>query len=143
LSDTNLITNLSGASFHEGALDRIRRGMIVLGVGLSALTWILFGWRMAAGLACGCCVAYLNFHLLKRVVTGVVERTVVSGVPQSGKGIIMRFVLRYLAVACAAYVILTSYPASLRGFLAGLFLPVTAILCEAAYELYMAIVHRI
>jgi hypothetical protein len=55
--DTDLITNLSGASFHEGALDRIRRGMIILGGTLSALTWMFFGWRMAAGLACGCCVA--------------------------------------------------------------------------------------
>ena len=141
--ETNLIANSTDTSFHEGALDRIRRGMIVLGMGFSALTWVLLGWRMAVGLACGCCVAYLNFHLLKRVVTGVVERTVVSGVPQSGKVIILRFVLRYLAVACAAYVILTSYPAGLRGFLAGLFLPVAAILCEAAYELYMALVHRV
>jgi hypothetical protein len=141
--DTHLIANLSTTSFHDGALDRIRQGMIVLGVGFSALAWIFFGWRMAAGLACGCCVAYLNFHLLKRVVTGVVERTVVSGVPQSGKGIILRFVLRYLAVACAACVILTSYPASLHAFFAGLFLPVAAIFWEAAYELYMALVHRI
>ena len=55
----------------------------------------------------------------------------------------MRFVLRYLAVACAAYVILTSYPASLYGFLVGLFLPVAAILCEAAYELYTALARGI
>ena len=39
----------------------------------------------------------------------------------------------------AAYAILTSFPASLRGLFAGLFLPVAAIACEAAYELYVAI----
>jgi hypothetical protein len=141
--DINLIASPTGLSFHAGALDRIRRGMIILGVGFTTVAWVLLGWRIAAGLASGCCIAYLNFHLLQRVVSGVVERTIASGNPQSGKGIILRFVLRYLAVACAAYVILTSYPASLHGFLAGLFLPVAAILCEAAYELYMALVHRI
>lgn len=130
-------------SFHAGALGRIQRGMIVLGVGFTVATWMLLGWRMAGGFVCGCGISYVNFHLLKRVVSGVVERTVVSGNPQSGKGIIVRFVLRYLAVACAAYVILTSYPASLRGFLVGLFLPVAAILCEAAYELYMALARGI
>ncbi len=123
--------------FRDDALDRIQRGMIVIGSLLSALAWPVYGWRTAIGLACGCAVGYVNFHLLKRVVSGVVERTVASGSPQSGKVIIVRFVLRYLAVACAAYVILTSYPASLYGFLAGLFLPVAAIMCEAVYQLFI------
>ncbi|MGH9510880.1 MAG: ATP synthase subunit I [Terriglobales bacterium] len=130
-------------SFHAGALSRIQRGMILIGVGLSFATWLTLGWRVAAGFASGSAVAYANFYLLKRVVEGVVERTVQSGNRQSGKGIIVRFVLRYLAVACAAYVILTSYPASLHGFLVGLFLPVAAILCEATYELYMALARGI
>jgi small-conductance mechanosensitive channel len=141
--DRYLIASPSSTSFHAGALGRIQRGMVVIGVGLTFVAWMILGWRIAAGFACGCSVAYLNFHLLKRVVSGVVERTVMSGTPQSGKGIIIRFVLRYLAVACAAYVILTSYPASLHGFLSGLFLPVAAILCEAAYELYMALAHHV
>ena len=39
----------------------------------------------------------------------------------------------------AAYGILTVSPASLYGLLAGLFLPVAAIACEAAYEVYVAL----
>ncbi|HEV7219186.1 MAG TPA: ATP synthase subunit I [Terriglobales bacterium] len=136
-----MILDLTDDSFHAGALGRIQREMIVLGIGFSAAAWMLLGWRIAAGFACGSAIGYANFHLLKRVVGGVVERTVQSGHRQSGKGIVLRFALRYLAVACAAYVILTSYPASLHGFLVGLFLPVGAILCEAAYELYMALMH--
>ncbi len=138
-----MILDLTDESFHGGALGRIQRGMVVLGIGFTAIAWIVIGWRIAAGFACGSGIGYANFHLLKRVVGGVVERTVQSGHRQSGKGIVMRFVLRYLGVACAAYVILTSYPASLRGFLVGLFLPVAAILCEAAYELYMALARGI
>jgi ATP synthase I chain len=133
-----MILDLTDDSFHAGALGRIQRGMIVLGVGFGFIVWITLGWRVAAGFACGGLIGYTNFHLLKRVVGGVVERTVASGNPQSGKGIVVRFLLRNFAVACAAYVILTSYPASVHGFLVGLFLPVAAILCEAAYELYMA-----
>jgi hypothetical protein len=45
-------------------------------------------------------------------------------------------VLRYALLAAAAYAILTSFPASLRGLLVGLFLPVAAIICEAGFELY-------
>ncbi len=138
-----MIMDLTDESFHAGAMGRIQRGMIVLGIGFTAVAWMLLGWRIAAGFACGSGIGYANFHLLKRVVGGVVERTMQSGHRQSGKGIVMRFVLRYLAVACAAYVILTSYPASLHGFLVGLFLPVAAILCEAAYELYTALARGI
>ncbi len=135
--------DLTDNSFHSGALQRIQLDMLVLGVSLSVTAWAMLGWRVAAGFACGSGVGYGNFHLLKRVVGGVVERTAMSGNPQSGKGIITRFVLRYFAVACAAYAILTSYPASLHGFLVGLFLPVAAIMCEAVYELYVALAHGV
>ena len=55
------------------------------------------------------------------------------------KGIVFRFLIRYLLMAVGAYVILTVSPASLNGLLAGLFLPVAAIGCEAIYELYVAL----
>jgi hypothetical protein len=42
----------------------------------------------------------------------------------------------------AAYVILTSFPASLRGLFAGLFLPVGAIACEAVYEVFTGITRQ-
>ncbi len=51
----------------------------------------------------------------------------------------VRFLLRYVLMGVGAYVILSVSPASLYGFLAGLFLPVAAIACEAAYELYVAL----
>jgi len=58
---------------------------------------------------------------------------------QTGQGIVFRFLLRYVLMAVGAYVILTVSPASLNGLLAGLFLPVVAISCEAIYELYAAL----
>ena len=52
---------------------------------------------------------------------------------------VARFLLRYALLGVASYAILTSFPASLGGLFAGLFLPVAGIVCEAVYELYVGI----
>ena len=128
-----------GDAFYGGALDRIRRSMIGLALAVSAAAWWKFGRPAALGFLCGCVIAYLNFHWLKSGVSGLADRVTGSGKAQSGKGIIARFLLRYVLLGAAAYGILTSFPASLRGLFAGLFLPVGAIACEAVYELYVAV----
>jgi hypothetical protein len=46
-------------------------------------------------------------------------------------------------MAIVAFVILTVSRESLYGLFAGLFLPVAAILCEAAYEAYAAVIRKI
>jgi len=125
--------------FYSGAVRRIRGFMVVLAVTLSAAAWWRFGLRSALGFALGCAIAYLNFHWLKRGVSGLADRVTNSAKPQSGKGIVVRFLLRYVLLGAAAYVILTSFPASLKGLFAGLCLPVGAIACEAVYELYVAV----
>ncbi len=63
-----MTTDANSETFYSGALERISRIMIVLAVVLSATAWWRYGWRVALGFACGCAVAYLNFHWLKRVV---------------------------------------------------------------------------
>ena len=113
--------------------------MLLLAVLFPLGAWWWLGWRNALGLALGCVVAYLNFRWLKRGVEGLGERIVNAGQRQSGKGIVARFLLRYVLMGVVAYGILTVSPASLYGFLTGLFLPVAAIACEAAYEAYVAL----
>ncbi len=125
--------------FYSGALKRIGRFMAVLAPLLVAAAWWKFGLRPAAGFAFGCAIAYVNFHWLKRVIAGFVDRASGAVESQSGQGIVFRFLLRYVLMAFGAYVILTASPASLNGLLAGLFLPVVAIGCEAFYELYVAL----
>jgi small-conductance mechanosensitive channel len=125
--------------FYSGALPRIGRFMALLAPLLVLGFWWKFGWRSAVGLACGCAIAYVNFHWLKRVIAGFVDRASGAATSQSGQGIVFRFLLRYFLMALGAYVILTVSPASLNALLAGLFLPVAAIGCEAAYELYAAL----
>lgn len=125
--------------FYGSALSRIRKFMLVLGPVFCAGAWATFGLRAAAGFLLGCVIAYLNFQWLKAGVSGLADRVTNSGKPLSGKGIVARFLLRYILLGLAAYAILTSFPASLRGLFAGLFLPVGAIVCEAVYELYASL----
>jgi hypothetical protein len=128
--------------FYAGALDRIRKSMIVLAAVVCLVAWLRFGAQQALGFLTGCVIAYLNFHWLKMGVSGLADRVTDTGQRQSGKGIVARFLLRYVLLGVAAYAILTSFPASLRGLFAGLFLPVGAIFCEAAYELYLALTRQ-
>jgi hypothetical protein len=157
--------------FYSNAIARIRRIMIVLGCVLTTAAFLRYGWHTALGFACGCAVAYLNFHWLKRGVGALADRItehaadpasvmptssttpataspasnslVTRTVPSSSKGVVVRFLLRYVLMGLAAYAILTVSPASLYGLLAGLFLPVAAIACEAAYEAYVALARGI
>lgn len=125
--------------FYSGALNRIRHSMIALAlIFLVAARW-KFGRGAAIGFLLGCVIAYLNFHWLRNGVSGLADRVTGTRKSQSGAGIVLRFLLRYVLLGAAAYAILTSFPASLRGLFVGLFLPVAAIGCEAVYELYAAV----
>jgi hypothetical protein len=128
--------------FYSGAAARIPWFMVSLGLLLTPAAWWKFGQASALGFFCGSVIAFLNFHWLKSGVTGLADRVTNSGKPQSGAGIVARFLLRYVLMGAAAYGILTSFPASLRGLFAGLCLPVGAIACEAAYETYVAVTRR-
>jgi hypothetical protein len=126
-------------SFYSRAIERIRRIMLVLAPLLAMVVAGKFGLRSAIGFAFGCAISYVNFYWLKRVIAGFADRATGIATSESGQGIVYRFLFRYVLMALGAYVILTVSPASLNGLLAGLFLPVAAILCEAVYELYAAL----
>jgi len=138
-AESNPAPAAAAERFYSGALHRIRNFMVVLAPLLGAAAWWKFGPRPAAGFAFGCAIAYFNFHWLKRVIAGFADRATGAATSQSGQGIVFRFLFRYVLMAAGAYVILTVSPASLNGLLAGLFLPVAAIGCEAVYELYAAL----
>ena len=126
-------------AFYADALNRIRKLMLVLAPILTTAGWAKFGRFAALGFLLGCVISYLNFHWLKSGVSHLADRATNTGKAQSGTGVVARFLLRYALLGGAAYAILTSFPASLRGLFAGLFLPVAAIACEAAYETFAAL----
>ncbi len=131
--------NPVAAQFYSGALDRIRRFMLVIGVVATIAVWIALGWRYGIGVLLGCAVAWVNFYWLKQAVGALADRVTTSGHPQSSAGTVAKFLLRYALIALAGYAIFRVSKESLYGLLGGLFLTVAAILCEAGYEAYAAL----
>jgi small-conductance mechanosensitive channel len=125
--------------FYSGAMTRIVRLMPIIGVLATLAVLARFGWRIAAGFVVGCAVGYLNFVWLKRVVTALADRVTRTGEQEGGRAVVTRFLVRYALIAVAIYGIFRVSKASVSGMLAGLFLPVAAIACEAAYEVYAAL----
>jgi len=136
-------TQPASDDFYARSLERIQSFMLVLGIAALITADAFLGWHVALGFGLGATIAYLNFHWLKKVVAGLAELTIGSGTPASSRGVVHRFLLRYFLMAIVAFVILTVSRESLYGLFAGLFLPVAAILCEAAYEAYAALVRKI
>ena len=126
-------------TFYSGALARIARLMPALA--LLALPFLLWRWKwqVAAGFSLGAGLSIYNFWSLSRSVNALANRITNAGSRESGGMIVAMMVLRYGVIGAAAYVILKSSVAALYGLLGGLALPVAAMVCEAAYELYVAL----
>ena len=122
--------------WYARALERIERFMTAVGVVALVTALIIFGWRIAVGFALGGLIAYINFHWLEKAVARLAEVAVESGIAASRRGMMHRFLLRYLLLAVVAFAILSVSREGLYGLFAGLFLPVAAMLCEAVYESY-------
>jgi ATP synthase I chain len=125
--------------FYSGAYSRIVRFMLVAGAAAAVAVFARWGAMVGVGFVLGCGIAVLNFYWLKRVVSALADKVTTSGTPQSSAGIVLRFLLRYFLIALGAYAIFEISTASLYGLLAGLFLPVAGIFCEAAYEGWVAV----
>jgi hypothetical protein len=122
-------------SFRSGALSRITCMIPILCLLVVPLSLWRSGWRGAVGWLLGSLVAYLSFRSLISAVDGLGERIAVGGKRERGGAIVVKFLLRYGLFAFAAYVIVNYSVGGLHWALAGLFLPVAASMCEAAYEL--------
>ena len=127
---------------YDAMLARVERGILIAGAvctlgALVPLGWPL-GWKMAAGLALGTVMAWLNFRWLAQGVNAIGERIVYAGSRERGRGAVVRGIGRIFLIAIVAYGIFSCSVRGLVGFLAGLAMPVLALMCEAAYELFAA-----
>ena len=126
-------------NFYPAALARLRRFMLFVGLSLVVAARVAFGLATAAGLFLGCAVACLNILWTERAVNALGKP---SQRRTSQAGTIFRFVGRYVLMALVSYAILLGYPASFRGLIAGLFLPVVAIACEAGHSVLALLFER-
>jgi ATP synthase I chain len=132
-------TSSDADQFFDRALERIRKFMLTLSaLGLVACL-ALFRWPVAAGFAAGAIVSYLNHRWLERAVEAVGERITTGQSRERGRGIVARAVLRYVLVAAGAYVIFNVSRVGLYGFLGGVCLPIAAVTCEVAVELFVTL----
>lgn len=126
-------------TFYSGAISRIVRLMPILAVGALPLVLWRWPWRVAAGFAVGAVLSIYNFWSLSRSVNALADRITEGQSRESGGRIVGLLLLRYLLIGAVAYAIFKSSLAALYGLFGGLALPVAALGCEAAFELYIAL----
>ena len=130
---------LQATAFAALTLRRMFVVMAALLIAVTPLLWVRYGAGMALSFVIGGAIALINFFWLKQTVMVMVEAVAVGGKKRSAAGIVLRFVLRYVLIGVAAYVIFKSSAMSLYGLCAGLSLPVGAVLIEAAYAMFGAL----
>jgi ATP synthase I chain len=132
-------TSSAADEFYGGALKRIRKYLAaVSAVGL-VVCLIFFRWPVAAGFLIGAIVSYVNHRWLERAVDALGERITTGESKERGGGIVLRAVLRYAFIALGAYVIFNVSLAGLYGFLGGVCLPIVAVACEVAVEIFVTL----
>jgi ATP synthase I chain len=126
-------------SFYSGALARIMFLLPILALGSLPLLLWRWRWPLALGFGVGAVLSIYSFWSLSRSVEALAERITEGGSRESGGRIVALLLVRYVVIAAVAYGIFRGSVAAVYGLLGGLALPVAAIGCEAAYELYVAL----
>ena len=128
-------------AFLDRALPRIRKFMLVLAGAGTVFCLIFFRWPATAGFVVGAVISYLNQHWLERAIEALGERITAQSSRERGGLIVFRAMLRYALIAAGAYVIFNVSLAGLFGFLGGVCLPIAAVACEVAVEIFITLRH--
>lgn len=124
-------------AFLDRALPRIRRIMLVL-AGIGTLTCLgFFRWQVTGGFVIGAVISYVNQSWMERAIAALGERIANQQSSERGGTIVLRAALRYVLIAGGAYVIFNVSLAALYGFLGGVCLPIAAVACEVAAEMFV------
>ena len=132
-------TSSAADDFFGGALGRIRKYLLAVSVAGLVACLVFFRWPVAVGFLAGAIISYVNHRWLERAVNALGERITTGESKERGGGIVLRAVLRYAFIAVGAYVIFNVSHAALYGFLGGVCLPIVAIACEVAVEVFVTL----
>lgn len=134
---------MDAESFYSTAYTRILRFMLAFMIaGVIFFTLYKQKWLLLVYVA-GSVLAFLNVHWLKSFVDTMAKQIVEAKKKPKSGSVVRRFLLRYVLIASIAYAIFKIYPDAVVSLFAGLLLPVGGILCEAGYELLVALKHGI
>jgi hypothetical protein len=126
-------------AFLDRALSRIRKFMLIFAGSGALLCALFFGWAATAGFVTGAAISYLNQRWLEKAIEALGERITTEQSSERGGAIVFRALLRYALIACGAYVIFNVSLRGLYGFFGGVLLPIAAIACEVAAEVFIAL----
>jgi len=130
-------------AFLDRALGRIRKFLLALsGIGILACL-VFFRWPVTVGFVVGAVISYLNQTWLERAIAALGERIANQQSRERGGAIVFRALLRYVLIAGGAYVIFNVSLVGLYGFLGGVCLPIAAVACEVAVEIFVSLRHGI
>ena len=132
-------TSSAADEFYGGALKRIRKYLVAVSAAGLVVCLVFFRWPVAAGFLAGAIVSYVNHRWLERAVDALGERITTGESKERGGGIVLRAGLRYAFIAIGAYVIFNVSLAGLYGFLGGVCLPIAAVACEVAVEIFVTL----
>ena len=127
---------MAADNFFDHALRRIRKFLLVLAIAGAVVCAVLFRWPATAGFLVGAIVSYVNQIWLERAIDALGARITDGQSRERGGIIVFRAVLRYVFIGAGAYVIFNVSPAALYGFLGGVCLPIAAVACEVAVEIF-------
>ncbi len=94
-------------------------------------------WPVAASFFLGAAVAVVNLRWMEYSVRRMFDAQLGQG--RGSKRLLWKALLRYAFLGAVAYVIFKGYFVSVTAFLVGLFVPIAALMIEAAYEMIVAL----
>jgi hypothetical protein len=118
------------AETYQRVFRRVYRNIVLVSLAGAAVAAAWRGWLVALLFLLGAAASYFSFSWLHQVVGSFGPDA-----QPTRKRIYFFFALRYLLLGVGAYAIVRFFGVSALAALAGLFVPVAAIICEILYEL--------
>jgi len=125
-------------AFYAAAERRIEYLTAGIGAVGTVVAWILYGWRMALGVAAGAALAWLNYRWLRQGVGTLTRLSVAQAGAEKVRvpgGTYLKVMGRYVLLIAAAYVILRFFKVDIVALLAGFAALVVAIFAELIGQL--------
>ena len=144
---TATVVDEKATRFYDGALLRAQRTTLVLAAVAVLGALALHGWRVSFPLLVGAAIGWLNFRWLMKSSFSLLSKVQELAANSAGErpadlpggaGAVARFLLRYVLLGAAAYVIVMWSVFSILALFCGLFLPIAALMAEAVYEVVIS-----
>ncbi len=120
---------------YDRPVRRIRRLIVIIGLGISGVLVFIYGVSVGAGFLAGAAVSYASFWRWRRVVEALSPPAAEGETNPPPRAGAWTFMVRFAAIAVIAYVIVKYLRVNLMAAAAGLLVAAAAVIAEIIYEL--------